>query len=45
MRHNFQDFEKKFHGKVFVIFSIKEEIQNKDIYDDIEAEIKRLNHL
>ncbi len=42
MKANFLDFEKKYHGKVFIIFSLDGEIGNKEVIKDIEAEIKRL---
>ncbi|MEK9165604.1 MAG: MjaI family restriction endonuclease [Patescibacteria group bacterium] len=42
MRAIFFDFEKKYFGKVFIVFSLDGEIGNKEIIRDIEAEIKRL---
>lgn len=42
MKANFQDFEQKYNGKVFIVFSLKGEIGNKKVIKDIEAEIKRL---
>ena len=46
MSGSFQDFEEKFGGKVFVIFSArtgnKKDIVNKNILDDIRKEIDRL---
>lgn len=42
MKINFLHFEKKYHGKVFIVFSLDGEIGNKEIIKDIEAEIKRL---
>ncbi len=46
MTASFQDFEDKYGGKVFVIFSIragdKKVINNKEIIDEIRAEIERL---
>lgn len=42
MKTNFLDFEKKYQGKVFIVFSLDGEIENKEIIKDIEAEIKRL---
>lgn len=48
MSASFQDFEKKYGGKVFVIFSIrtgdKKVIKNKEIIDEIKAEIERLKN-
>ena len=46
MSGSFQDFEEKYGGKVFVIFSTKvgtkKDIVNKDIIEDIKKEIERL---
>lgn len=45
MKNNFIDFEKKYKGKVFIIFSLDGEIGNKEIIKEIEKEIKRLGSL
>ncbi len=46
MSGSFQDFEEKYGGKVFVIFSArtgnKKDIVNKEIIDEIRKEIERL---
>ncbi len=46
MSASFQDFEKNYGGKVFIIFSTrtgnKKDIVNREIIKDIENEIKRL---
>lgn len=46
MGNSFKNFEEKFGGKVFVVFSTrignKKDIVNKSILKEIEAEIKRL---
>jgi len=43
MEYSFKSFRRKFGGKAFaVIFSIKAQIQNKEIIKDIKKEIKRL---
>lgn len=46
MQANFEAFEEKYGGKVFVIFSSKvgnkKEVKNKDILDEIATEIERL---
>lgn len=46
MQANFEPFEEKYGGKVFVIFSSKvgnkKEVKNKDILNEIAAEIERL---
>lgn len=48
MSASFQDFEEKYGGKVFVIFSIrtgdKKVIKNKEIIEEIKAEIERLKN-
>ena len=47
MQANFQEFEEKYGGKVFIIFSAKvgnkKEVKNKAVLDEIAAEIKRLS--
>lgn len=44
---NFNAFEAKYGGQVFIIFSIKvknkKEIQNKDVIAAIQTEIERLS--
>src|SRR3990167_3232596 len=45
MKNNFLDFEKKYQGKVFIVFSLGGEIGNKEILKEIETEIKRLKNL
>jgi len=46
MQANFESFEEKYGGKVFIIFSTKvknkKEIQNKDVIAEIAKEIERL---
>ena len=46
MQANFQQFEEKYSGKVFIIFSFKvgnkKEVKNKEVLDEIAAEIARL---
>lgn len=48
MSASFQDFEEKYGGKVFVIFSIrtgdKKVIKNKEIIEEIKTEIERLKN-
>ncbi len=48
MRASFQNFQEKYGGKVFVIFSIrtndKKVIKNNEIIDEIKAEIERLKN-
>ena len=42
MRASFADFEEKFSGKVFVVFSLDGEIANKEVVTEIQKEIERL---
>lgn len=42
MKASFADFEHKFGGKVFIIFSIDDKITNEEVLPEIEAEIARL---
>ncbi|MFH0854343.1 MAG: MjaI family restriction endonuclease [bacterium] len=42
MKVNFLDFEKKYQGKVFIVFSSDGEIGNAEVIKNIETEIKRL---
>lgn len=46
MQANFESFEEKYGGKVFIIFSSKvgnkKEVKNKEVLDEITAEIARL---
>ena len=46
MQANFDAFEEKYGGKVFVVFSTKvgnkKEIQNKEVIEKIKQEILRL---
>lgn len=42
MKASFKDFEKRYGGKVFVVFSVDDEIKNEDVIAQIRIEIKRL---
>ncbi|MDR2684961.1 MAG: hypothetical protein LBB53_06235 [Prevotellaceae bacterium] len=42
MKASFADFEEKFGGKVFVVFSLDGEIANKEVIEQIRNEIIRL---
>lgn len=42
MKKNFFDFKSKYSGKVFIVFSLKGEIENRGVIEEIEKEIKRL---
>ncbi len=44
MKASFADFEEKFGGKVFVVFSLDGEIANNEVIKDIRAEIERLQY-
>jgi hypothetical protein len=45
MRACLKTFEEEFGGKVFVVFSLDEEIANRDVVVEIGAEIGRLRGL
>lgn len=45
MRSNFTTFEKRFGGKVFVVFSLNGEIANPEVTEAIMSEIERLRQL
>ena len=45
MKASFREFERKYGGKVFVIFSVNDEIVNKEVLKEISAEIDRLRKL
>ena len=42
MKASFEDFTEKYGGKVFIVYSQKEVITNKEVVDEIEKEIARL---
>jgi len=42
MKASFADFEEKFGGKVFVVFSEDKEIANREVIEEIRKEIDRL---
>jgi hypothetical protein len=42
MKASFADFEEKYGGKVFIVFSEKEKIVNVDVIGAIRREIDRL---
>ncbi len=43
MKASFNDFTEKYGGKVFIVFSIDDEIKNVEVIEEIKAEIKRLS--
>lgn len=45
MKQNFREFEEKYKGKVFIIYSLDGEIANKEVLQKIEEEIDRLEKL
>jgi hypothetical protein len=45
MKASFKNFEDKYGGKVFIIFSLDGEIANKEITENIKDEIERLNSI
>lgn len=42
MKASFADFEEKFGGKVFIVFSLDGEIANKEVVEEIREEVERL---
>jgi len=42
MKASFRDFQRKYGGKVFIIFSIDDEIKNTEVLKEMQAEIRRL---
>lgn len=42
MKASFREFENKYGGKVFIVFSVDDEIKNKEVIKEIETEIKKL---
>ncbi len=42
VEQSFRDFEEQFGGKVFIVFSVEDKIKNKEVINDIRAEIIRL---
>lgn len=44
MEQSFRNFEEQFGGKVFIVYSINDKIENKEVYQKIEIEIKRLKN-
>ncbi len=45
MKASFREFERKYGGKVFIIFSVDDEIKNKEVIEEIKTEIERLKKL
>jgi hypothetical protein len=45
MRVSFESFAEQYGGKVFVVYSLKGEIANKEVVDEIANEITRLKQL
>ncbi|MCX6233699.1 MAG: MjaI family restriction endonuclease [Bacteroidetes bacterium] len=45
MQNSFKDFQEKYGGQVFIVYSIDEKIMNMDIFDKIATEIERLSEL
>ena len=45
MKNSFEEFTEKYKGKVFVVYSLKGEIANKEVIEAVSEEIKRLRSL
>lgn len=45
MKASFKDFTEKYGGNVFIVYSLKGEIANKEVIDNIQNEIERLKLL
>jgi len=45
MRASFREFELKYGGKVFITFSVDDEVKNIEVLEEIEKEIFRLKKL
>lgn len=43
MKASFEDFTNRYGGKVFIVYSLRGEIANKEVIEQIHIEIKRLN--
>ncbi|MFZ1978849.1 MAG: MjaI family restriction endonuclease, partial [Bacteroidota bacterium] len=43
MRASFEAFTNKYGGKVFIVFSVDDKIQNEEVVPQISAEIKRMS--
>lgn len=43
MKASFENFTEKYGGKVFIVYSLKGEIANKEVIDHIREEIQRLS--
>jgi hypothetical protein len=44
MKASFKEFEEQYGGKVFIVFSLDKDIANKDVVEQIKAEIERLSN-
>ena len=45
MKASFNDFTEQYRGKVFIVYSLKGEIANREVIDSIREEINRLRSL
>ena len=45
MKASFNDFTEQYGGKVFIVYSLKGEISNKEVVESIREEINRLRSL
>ncbi len=45
MKASFNEFTKKFGGKVFIVFSVDDKVKNEEVIEQIAKEITRLTKL
>src|SRR4029078_4591810 len=45
MQNSFREFQHKYGGQVFIVYSVDDKIMNKDVFDKITTEIERLKSL
>jgi hypothetical protein len=43
MRNSFEDFTSKYGGKVFIVYSVDDEIANSEVIGEIESEVSHLS--
>lgn len=45
MEQSFMDFENKYGGKVFIVYSTDDKVRNENVYDAIRNEIERIKSM